>query len=271
MIFETKQPETLKPFIRDIVYHKGYQPTHSKDRFLPDGTVNLVFDFLESPKYIFDNNSLKKKQECRLAWFSGMQSRYLTISSGKDAEMMVVSFKAGGAYPFLERSLYLYNDCVVPADEVFGEKIFEIRNKMIAEKSHERKFELIEDWLLSNKKEITFTKEVISPLVALIENTPEKIQINEVVKKSGYSQKQCIHLFKKHIGLSPKQFHKIIRFNEILNTIHGEKQIEWAKIAAGCGYFDQAHFIKDFQVFSGLNPKKYITDQGDYQHYVPLR
>ncbi len=272
MLFETHIPnKTLQATVANMVYHKGYAPEHSKERFLPDGTTNLVFDLQDGPKHIYDNDSLTVKQPCTEAWFSGMQTRYLTISSGKDAEMLVCTFSAGGALPYVQRSLYDFKDKVVHARSVFGDTVMDLRNRLREPCDPQEKFELVEQWLSARATDDTFSQKVISPFIRLIQRSPEQIDLNHAARQSGYSQKQFIHLFKKYVGLTPKQYHRIVRFNEILNRIHGKQKMEWAHVASACGYFDQAHFIRDFQAFSGLNPTTYISDQGDWQHYVPVK
>jgi AraC-like DNA-binding protein len=46
--------------------------------------------------------------------------------------------------------------------------------------------------------------------------------------------------------------------------------VEWAALAADCGYFDQAHFIHDFRAFSGINPSTYIAQRTEHLNHVPL-
>jgi len=61
----------LNQFIESFYYYTGFKPEHSFERFLPDGNVQLIFDFTDYPKYIYDNETLKEIQSCRNVWFSG--------------------------------------------------------------------------------------------------------------------------------------------------------------------------------------------------------
>jgi transcriptional regulator GlxA family with amidase domain len=56
----------------------------------------------------------------------------------------------------------------------------------------------------------------------------------------------------------------------VVNLIEQQKEIEWANIALECGYYDQAHFIKEFHAFSGLNPSTYLTKRGEYVNFLPI-
>jgi methylphosphotriester-DNA--protein-cysteine methyltransferase len=272
MIFKQIIPKPpLDKYIQNIVYYRGYKPEHDKDKFLPDCTTNLVIDFQETPKYIYDNITFKEKQECKKAWFSGMHTEFITISSGYDSEMMVITFKPGCSYPFVKTAMDFFNNKVVDAEKVFCKVFNDFRNQLISKVTFESKIEHTENWLMSILQEDTFEGEIINHLVEQIKKTSSSVNLKSIAKLSGYSQKQFIHLFKKFVGITPKQFHRIVRFNEILSAIHHQYDINWLDIATDCGYYDQAHFIKDFQAFSGLNPKQYIDKQGEWPHYIPVR
>jgi len=64
-----------------------------------------------------------------------------------------------------------------------------------------------------------------------------------------------------HFGLTPKVFHRIFRFNEILKQLQGKQHLVWAQIAYEFGYSDQSHFIKEFKEFSGFNPQEFINSE----------
>ena len=86
------------------------------------------------------------------------------------------------------------------------------------------------------------------------------MSIAQISNKVGYSQKHLIKLFRDNVGVTPKEFLKIIRFQKTIEEIAAAKEIEWTAIANECGYYDQAHFINDFKIFSGFTPRKYTAD-----------
>lgn len=272
MVFKQITPEPpLDDFVTSIVYYRDFKVEHTKDKFLPDCTTNLVINLLDEPRYIYDNFTLDVKQECKEVWFSGMQTEYLTISSDNESEMMVITFKPGASFSLIQQSLEQFNNKVIPAKDIFGENILSVRSAIISNSDADKKIEIAKSWLVSSLGKLPFEGIVIKQIVEEMQLSSESLNIKDVAVRSGYSQKQFIHLFKKYVGLTPKQFHRIVRFNELLNAIFKKEKVDWAGVANEFGYYDQAHFIKDFQAFSGHNPKKYIDDQGDWQHYIPVR
>ncbi len=240
------------------------------DKYLPDGTINIVFELTGTPKFIYDNSSKKEIQECTDVWFSGVLKEYITISAHAE-EMIVVIFKPGSGYPLTHKPVDHFTDKVTSAHIVFGSSVTDLHHKLKHPTSPEEKFSDIEQWISSQLIEDEFYLNIMQTAIENIKNSSSQITIADVAAKTGYSQKQFIQLFKKYIGITPKQLHRIVRFNEILAAVEQQEDISWTAISADCGYFDQAHFIKDFQSFSGLNPKQYLKDIGDYPNYFPVK
>ena len=232
MIFLNETPKPpLDTYIQGIVFHKGYKTDFDKERFLPDCTTNLVINFKDEPLFIFDNTTLKRKQRCEQSWYSGMHTRYITISGGNDSEMMVITFKPGFSFPFVNKSMQEYLNKVVPATEVFGQAVTKLRNELKEIEEPQAKLEFAQEWLLGMRTDVSFSETVIQQLVTEIRNAPDLVNLNRVAIRSGYSHKQFIYLFKKYVGLTPKQFHRMVRFNEILSAIHNKLEVNWIKIA----------------------------------------
>ena len=86
----------------------------------------------------------------------------------------------------------------------------------------------------------------------------------------GISHKHFIAQFRAVVGLTPKRFCRIRRFQQVLAEVEARQAVKWADLACACGYYDQAHFVHDFQGFSGLNPSAYLTQRGEYLNFVPM-
>jgi AraC-like DNA-binding protein len=98
----------------------------------------------------------------------------------------------------------------------------------------------------------------------------ETRKIGEVAEQIGISPRRFIEVFRKEVGLSPKLFCRVRRFQKVLGMISAGRGLDWAEIALTCGYFDQPHFIHDFQSFSGINPSSYLADHIEHLNHVPM-
>lgn len=72
------------------------------------------------------------------------------------------------------------------------------------------------------------------------------------------------------MGLTPKVYSRIQRFHGVLRQVHASSAVEWADVACRCGYYDQAHFVRDFQEFAGLNPTHFLRQTVGDPKFIPL-
>jgi transcriptional regulator GlxA family with amidase domain len=77
-------------------------------------------------------------------------------------------------------------------------------------------------------------------------------------------------LFDQRVGMKPKHLDRVLRFQRVIQmlSVTKPKEVAWVAVAIDCGYYDQAHFINDFQSFSGMTPTAYLAQQWRYSNYV---
>lgn len=271
MVFEIYTPAfPLSQFIESFIYYRDYNPIHSIDRFLPDGHVNIVMSLNDDPQYIYDNDTLKEIQACRHVWFSGIRNNYITIPSGKESQMFIINFHRGKAYPFVQMPLNELTDCVVDGDLVLSHEIMDLRGMIQDAPLIMQKFQKAEKFLLKKFASQLIVNPFIDYAVNKIVQSPDQLSIERIAAKVGYSQKHLIQLFKENVGVPPKGFLKIMRFQKAMQDISIAKTLNWKDIAFESGYYDQAHFINDFKAFSGFTPNQFLIKQSEYLNYVAV-
>ena len=252
-----KTPSTLGKNIESIFYLKDFIPDHSIERIVPTGNVFMIFELDNIPRKTFDNETLKPLKTFSKVWVSGAHRNFISISAHQNSEMLVVQFKPTGAFPFLHCPLHEINDKVVAAKEIFGKRILELRDEILAAETPQAKFKLVSTWL---ENRFDSKREVPEYLLAFIELIEKEYHSNlkKIIGSYPATQKQLIEHFKKYVGLTPKYYHRILRFNDILKQISTKEKISWSDITYSCDYSDQSHFIKEFFHFSGFNPQEFI-------------
>ncbi len=80
------------------------------------------------------------------------------------------------------------------------------------------------------------------------------VVVEDIARQVGVSYKQLERLFAKHVGLSPKAFARVHRFYSAFAQVRALQKANWMQVLHSCGYYDQAHFIKDFSYFAGVTP-----------------
>jgi len=271
MILKTHVPRfPLDHFIDSFIYYEGYHPGHSIDRFLPDGNTEIIIDFDDRPQHIYDNQTLKEIQACRHVWASGVRTEFITIPSGKHAAMFIISFRKGMAYPFFPLPMNEMADRVVDADLLWGKDFAFLRERLLEIKEIDLKFKAAETFLLKHFQSRLVTNPAVDYALGEIIRRPDQISLARLNQNIGYSQKHFIDMFKKQVGIAPKPYLKIIRFQKAISEIEERKEVNWTDISQDCGFYDQAHFINDFKFFSGFTPEEYVRRKNDILNYVPV-
>lgn len=271
MIYQVHIPRApLNDFIDVFIYFERVERDHTIDRFLPNGDTEILIDFHDTPQFIYDNNSLREIQACHHVWASGLRTEPITIPSGNGAAMMVIAFKKGMAAPFFPFPMEEIADCVVDADLIWGSDFGDLREKLLDEKDIGKRFELVEQFLILRFAAVLNVNPCIAFAVEEMTRRPDRLSIARMNQKIGYSQKHFTEMFRKHIGITPKSYLKIMRFQKAVRTIDAAASIEWDMVAQECGFYDQAHFINDFKHFSGFTPEQYSKIHTNYQNYIPV-
>lgn len=271
MIFRTHIPRfPLNEFVETFIFYEGVQHAHKIDRFLPNGETEILIDFHDTPQYIYDNNTLKEIQACNRVWASGFRTEPITIPSGNDAAMLVIVFKKGKAAPFFPFPMDEIADCVVDADLVWGCDFESLREKLLETKDIDLRFTLVEEFLVKKFHSQLELNPCVAFAVGEMTERPDSVNIARMNHKIGYSQKHFTEMFRKQVGVTPKVYLKVMRFQKAVQMISAADSINWGQISQECGFYDQAHFINDFKHFSGLTPAKFAEIQINYPNYIPV-
>jgi len=271
MIFEVHIPGSpLDEFVQNFIFFEDFRPDHLIERFLPDGNVEVIIDLLDVPEYIYDNDSFEKKQACRYGWASGIRTAPISIPAGDGASKLVVVFRKGMAHPFFPVPMSEFSDTVVDADYFWKDDFRFLRERLLATPSVSERFRLVEEFLLSRLNSDTHVNPCVEYALDEIVRRPGYTSLSALSLKIGYSQKHFIDLFKKHIGLTPKAYVRVMRFQNAVAAIELADDVDWAAIALQSGYYDQAHFINEFRAYSGFTPKEYLEKKTDTVNYVPV-
>lgn len=233
-------------------------PAHSIERVVPTGHLFIIFELNGFEYHTFDRDTLKPNETYTNVWVSGFHKDYLSISAHQNSEMFVIQFKTHGASPFFDFPINRLNNKIVSAEKLFGKEIQDVRNQILNAKTVSEKFNNAENWLLKRFDENKVAPREVQYVLQQIRSKPIS-ESSAIIAAYPNSQKHLINQFKKYFGLTPKVFHRIFRFNEILYQIQNKQQLKWTDIAYEFEYSDQSHFIKEFKEFSGFNPREFIN------------
>jgi AraC-like DNA-binding protein len=96
------------------------------------------------------------------------------------------------------------------------------------------------------------------------------LSVRETARELGISERRLHLVFSEDVGLSPKQWSRVHRFQRAVCALHKGVDMRWAELAATCGYADQAHFSRDFRSFSGVDPTTYSAGRGRWKNHLAV-
>ena len=175
--------------------------------------------------------------------------------------MFVIHFRKGMAYPFFPLPMSEMSDRVVDADLLWGNAFALLREQLCGIKQIDLKFHAVESFLLKHFHGKFMLNPAVDYALAEILRRPDQINLRHISNKIGYSPKHFIDIFRQQVGITPKSYLKIIRFQKAISEIEERKKANWTNISQDCGFYDQAHFIKEFKAFSGFTPKEFYEKE----------
>jgi AraC-like DNA-binding protein len=189
----------------------------------------------------------------------GIRSRFSIITTAKLRPAMGVFFRPGGVHALLGVPTDTFCNKNVPLDQIWGSIAGTLRDRLRTESQLARKFQVLEIALLQRIKERARLNAAVQYALeefACIARVPG---VDRIAREAGLSRRRFTQLFREQIGLTPKVFCRVQRFQTALKQIKSGASVDWAQLALTAGYYDQAHLAHEFQNFSGLTPSAYLV------------
>jgi AraC-like DNA-binding protein len=253
-----------KPPLAEFVERFWYScdaPSHQKVRVVPTGTIELVFNLNEDELGFYDTEQLGTRKTFSGAIFSGARSRSLFVETRK--HVMGVHFKPGGAFRFLGVPANEFTDTHVDVESLWGKSIEDLREQLYAAVNPADRFRVLEVTLAARLVHARKEHRAVAAALAILGRDAGEARTRDLAEHLGLSQRHFINVFAKQVGVTPKVFGRMQRFQRAAALTRACSAPDWADVAVECGYFDQSHLIHDFQTFSGLSPTEFHRQRSE--------
>jgi AraC-like DNA-binding protein len=243
------------------------------EHVLPDGCFELVINLLETPRRLFDRTDPRRATSFQGGWISGAHSEYIVIDTAPGASMIGAHFRPGGASAFFGTSAGEFKDQVVEMEALWGNGARAFRERLLDSRGPGAKFSCLDQFLSGLLRPALPSRARQQATTWAIDHfcrQPDVMTIGKVAEQLGLSHKHFTCRFREQVGITPKLFCRIRRFQQVLAQINSQQAVHWADVASACGYYDQSHLVNDFQAFAGLNPSAYRPLDRDHDSFVPV-
>jgi AraC-like DNA-binding protein len=260
----------LSAFVDMFWLYEGYQQPHKLERLLPDGSIELVVNLKEDVTRVYDPRDTAKVTTLTGSSIAGPHSEFFVIDTAEQHTVAGIHFKPGGAFPFLCLPSTELHNRLVSLDDLWGPLARQFRERLLEAPTAEAKFDVMGRVLIARAAGRFARHPAVAFALREFRAAPRDRTIGAVTGQIGLSARRFIQVFSAEVGLNPKLFCRVRRFQRALRHADRGRRVDWAGLAADCGYFDQAHFIHDFRAFSGISPSAYAAQRTEHLNHVPL-
>jgi len=226
-------------------------------RIVPTGMSELLLYFTRHPKLLNSNKYLSDN-----VVLYGHQNDFYDIELTGNLSVFSVVFKPQGLMQFFKFPLHEICNQNIPLQHINGQSGRDLEEKMGGASTFRQRVDIVEKylWNLLKIDFADFEFRRINHIVELIRQTHGNIGISQMASEACLCRRQFERIFAEHIGISPKQYLKIIRFQYAIFQKQQNVNLDMIELSYKSGYFDQSHFINDFKSLCGLTPKQYFTE-----------
>jgi AraC-like DNA-binding protein len=235
------------------------------ERVLPPGRAQLIVNLREDQTRSYRGERMEVGPGTVV---SGIGTRYEIIDSAEQEEVAGVVFRPGGTLAFFGLPADLMSETGMAVEDLWGAgAVRRLRERLLESRDAGQRLAVLEEEL-----RLAWTGRGLHPAVAYalrqFQATPSLVRVGGVAKASGLSQKRLGERFQREVGISPKRYCRLLRFQQAVGQAHGAARPDWSAVAADCGFSDQAHLIHEFQAFAGLTPGEYEARRTAFQNHV---
>jgi AraC-like DNA-binding protein len=251
-LYVARPPLPLLAKYVEYVWASQGAPAHAKERIVPTGTLELIVILVEGDGRIYD--AAGGSRRISGAVVSGAYRRPFCFDTHESASAVGVHFRPGCAGAVLGVPPGELIDRHVDLEALWGRRARELRERLCAATTTHERFAILEAELASRLDERRIHPAVTYALDAL--GRPEA-RVGDIARGTGISQRRLIEVFTAAVGITPKRFGRVLRFQRAIALARGAVP-DWTRIAHACGYYDQAHLIHDCRELADVTPSDLI-------------
>lgn len=217
-------------------------------RVLPDGCMDLIFE------------TVGGGAGAPRGFVVGAMPRAAVVPRKGSAVTWGIRFRPGGASAFLDVPAHELTGRTPDLENFWDSGVRELRQRLGETPTPEGQTRVLDEALVAR-----MMPEGADPVVLAVRNALEahhgNVQIAELARRAGLSTRQLRRRFADAVGLSPKLLARILRFRAGVEALARAPGLEKGRLALRLGYYDQAHFGRDFRELAGVSPGGYLEER----------
>jgi len=264
----------LNRFVRSLWYAKAPRPGHQRERVLPTGRTQVILNLARD--FFLDCPEGGPAVRAAPSLVVGARSVYEVVDTSDMADLIGMVFEPGAFPVFAGDAADLFSNRTVDLEEIWGGEARGLRDRLREIPAPVGKLRCLEACLAARLNVRLARRPVrlqgaVEFALCRFGQAAGVATVAEVARSTGWSERRFSQVFREEVGLSPKVWCRIQRFQRALQWLHAGADVRWTELALECGFYDQAHFANEFRAFSGIDPTTYsLLRDTPWANHVPV-
>jgi AraC-like DNA-binding protein len=266
LYLERKPAPPLRSCVRALWYASAPDAGHHRERMLPTGCMQIIFNL--NRDFLLDCPEGEADRPMPPALVVGARSVYEIIDNSDLACLIGIVFEPGGFPPFAEDAADLFTNRSIALEDILGPAAPSLRDQLRELPNPQARMNCLEDFLLRRFSTRLSRPSTIAFAIQCFAPGPSLSTVREVARATGLSERRFSQVFREQVGLSPKVWCRIQRFQRAVRQLHAGLDLPWSELALDCGFYDQSHFANEFRAFSGIDATTYSARRTMWANHV---
>ncbi|HET6160343.1 MAG TPA: AraC family transcriptional regulator [Dongiaceae bacterium] len=246
----------LRPYVIDYIGYRELAAGPMRRLQAPFDGIPMIVTFGPSIDIINGDRPAERGLFC--SFLAGLHDVHVFTEYEGEQRGMQINFTLLGAYRFLNITMSdIANRCLDLGDLLGGPEVDRFADALQDADDWPARFDLVDGFLLERLGRGRPMSPDIAWALKQLQESHGARSIGALSRDLSCSRKTLIQRFHAQIGLSPKSVASILRFAHAVERIKAANEESWADLAVACGYYDQAHFNRDFRRYSGRTPREF--------------
>jgi AraC-like DNA-binding protein len=259
----------LRPFVRLLwaTEEGDASPAGGRERLLPTGAMHLALRTAGEPVRVFAGAADVQGTVLGHAVVGGARTAPYLRDVSRSARSVGAMLEPGAALLLFGAAAGELAGRHTSLPDLWGAAASETRERIALAGAPSRQLEVLEAILLARLPRVRGIHPAVAEALSALAVRPD---VGAAVARSGYSHRRFIELFREAVGLAPKAYCRVLRFQRAVTRIHAAPDVSLGEVAAQVGYADQAHLSRDFLELSGTSPGRYRRAAPLHPNHLPL-
>ena len=225
---------------------------------LPDGSMEIVFNLAAPYRRTHPDGSVETQPQALLV---GQMDSHVRIAPTGPTDLAGVRFLPAGAYPFLRLPLVEIQNRILDLSTVVPVLSERLAEELWVRRPSSSGAAALQSTLVRELRSAPDVSTEVETAARLALESNGRISVDSLSRALGVGGRHLERVFREKVGIGPKRLCRILRFQSVFRGAEKRAPSAWADVALDCGYYDQAHFIKDFRRFTGESPSQFFAQE----------